>query len=471
MEKIMTETYVPLVFDFPGDYETPSSLLSKIRGEEYLFLLESAEGGERIGRYSFMSWGPKEILSFDKNVNYDIINYLAQKFPVLNVRNKKELPRFIGGIVGYFSYDIVRQWEKIPELTLDNLNFPIAEFQVVDFLVVFDHLKRKISVIFVVPEEEIETPILKERINERLAQIKELFKKEPQRVSAYKKEFSIEALTSQEEYESNVEKAIEYIKAGEIFQVVYSQRFYTEYEGDPYLLYRALRLINPSPYMFYLKFKDRYLIGSSPEALVKVEGDRAEIRPIAGTRRRGETEEEDRNLEEELLNDEKERAEHTMLLDLARNDLGRVAEIGTVRAENVMKIEKYSHVMHLVSNVSCKVKEGIHPLEVLRASFPAGTVSGAPKVRAMEIIEELEKYRRGPYAGGVGYLSLNGNLDTCITIRTFFLDGKNLYLQTGAGIVYDSIKKREYEECINKAKALFEAIKMAGELGYDFVNR
>jgi anthranilate synthase component 1 len=268
MEKIMTETYVPLVFDFPGDYETPSSLLSKIRGEEYLFLLESAEGGERIGRYSFMSWGPKEILSFDKNVNYDIINYLAQKFPVLNVRNKKELPRFIGGIVGYFSYDIVRQWEKIPELTLDNLNFPIAEFQVVDFLVVFDHLKRKISVIFVVPEEEIEDPILKERINERLAQIKELFKKEPQRVSAYKKEFSIEALTSQEEYESNVEKAIEYIKAGEIFQVVYSQRFYTEYEGDPYLLYRALRLINPSPYMFYLKFKDRYLIGSSPEAFI-----------------------------------------------------------------------------------------------------------------------------------------------------------------------------------------------------------
>ncbi|ACK41975.1 MULTISPECIES: anthranilate synthase component I family protein [Dictyoglomus] len=465
MEKILsTKNYVPIIYDFPGDFETPSSLLFKVRDEDFLFLLESAEGGERVGRYSFISWRPKEVLTFNNDVNFDILTYLSERFPVVNVKNGKILPRFVGGLVGYFGYDLVRQWEKLPNLTHDPIGFPLAEFQVVDFLVVFDHLKRRISVIFLIPEEEIGNFEVKDRIEEKISEIKEVLKKPVGNLCKANINAQIENLTSKDEYEENVKKAIEYIKAGEIFQVVYSQRFYTRYEGDPYLLYRALRFVNPSPYMFFLKFKDRYLIGSSPEALVKVEEGKAEIRPIAGTRRRGKDEEEDISLEKELLRDEKEKAEHTMLLDLARNDLGRVAKIGTVRCENLMHVEKYSHVMHLVSTVTCDVREGIHPLEVLRASFPAGTVSGAPKVRAMEIIEELEKYRRGPYAGGVGYFSLNGNLDTCITIRTYLLKGKDLFIQTGAGIVYDSIPEREYKECINKAKALFEAIKIVGDI-------
>ncbi|HOJ92371.1 MAG TPA: anthranilate synthase component I [Dictyoglomaceae bacterium] len=470
MEKV-NMNYVPLIFDFPGDYETPSSLLLKIKDEDYLFLLESAEGGERVGRYSFLGWGPKEVLSFPRDTNFDIISYLSERFPVLNINNMEDIPQFIGGLVGYFSYDVIRQWEKIPELTKDDLNFPLAEFQLVDFLVVFDHLKRRISVIFLVPEEKAQDSSTKAEIEEKLEEIKSIFKRTIPELRYPKVVLNVEHEIPEEEYEKNVEKAIEYIKAGEIFQVVYSQRFHTKYSYDPYLLYRALRLINPSPYMFYLKFKDVYLIGSSPEALVKVEGDRAEVRPIAGTRRRGKTEEEDLSLEQELMNDEKEKAEHTMLLDLARNDLGKVAKIGTVIPERIMEIEKYSHVMHLVSNVSCKIKPEIHPLEVFRACFPAGTVSGAPKVRAMEIIEELERYKRGPYAGGIGYLSLNGNLDTCISIRTFFLKGDDLYIQSGAGIVYDSVPEREYLETMSKAKALIEAIKIAGELGYDFVNR
>jgi len=467
VEKVLsTKTYVPIIYDFPGDFETPSSLLFKVKDEDFLFLLESAEGGERIGRYSFISWKPKEVLTFENNVDFDILTYLSRRFPVVNVKDGKNLPRFVGGLVGYFGYDLVRQWEKLPDLTYDPIGFPLAEFQLVDFLVVFDHLKRRISVIFLIPEEEREDPEIKERIEEKLSEIKNVFKKPVDNI--YKANdianTRIENLTSQEEYEENVRKAIEYIKAGEIFQVVYSQRFYTRYEADPYLLYRALRFVNPSPYMFFLKFKDRYLIGSSPEALVKVEAGKAEIRPIAGTRRRGKDEDEDMALEKELLGDEKERAEHTMLLDLARNDLGRVAKIGTVKCEDLMHVERYSHVMHLVSTVTCEVREDIHPFEVLRASFPAGTVSGAPKVRAMEIIEELEKYRRGPYAGGVGYFSFNGNLDTCITIRTYFLKGQDLFIQTGAGIVYDSIPEREYKECINKAKALFEAIRIVGDI-------
>lgn len=465
MERILsTKSYIPIIYDFPGDFETPSSLLFKVRDEDFLFLLESAEGGERVGRYSFISWRPKEVLTFNNDVSFDILTYLSKRFPVVNVKNGKNLPRFIGGFVGYFGYDLVRQWEKLPNLTYDPIGFPLAEFQVVDFLVVFDHLKRRISVIFLIPEEEIENSEVKDRIEEKLSEIKGVLKKSVGNLYRVNINAQIENLTSKDEYEENVKKAIEYIKAGEIFQVVYSQRFYTRYEGDPYLLYRALRFVNPSPYMFFLKFKDRYLIGSSPEALVKVEEGKAEIRPIAGTRRRGKDEEEDISLEKELLGDEKEKAEHTMLLDLARNDLGRVAKIGTVKCENLMHVEKYSHVMHLVSTVTCDVREDIHPLEVLRASFPAGTVSGAPKVRAMEIIEELERYRRGPYAGGVGYFSLNGNLDTCITIRTYFLKGQDLFIQTGAGIVYDSIPEREYKECINKAKALFEAIKIVGDI-------
>ncbi|MCS7201406.1 MAG: anthranilate synthase component I family protein [Dictyoglomus sp.] len=460
--------YFPLVFDLPGDWETPVSLISKVKNEEYFFLLESAEGGEKIGRYSFLSWRPKKIFSFPYNYSNDILSELSLQFPPSRIYQEKELPRFLGGIVGFISYDLIRQWEKLPDSTEDNLSFPLASFQLTDFLIVFDHLKRKISIILLISKNELKNKDVLREYREKIREILDIFNRSPQRSNPYNLTFPLESFTSENEYKEMVKKALEYIREGEIFQVVLSQRFHTRYPLDPYLLYRALRFINPSPYMFFLRFKDIYLIGASPEALVRVEKGKGEVRPIAGTRPRGNDPLEDELLEKELINNEKERAEHIMLLDLGRNDLGRVAEIGSVKVEELMKIEKYSHVMHLVSTVSCKVKENIHPLEVLRACFPAGTVSGAPKIRAMEIIEELEKFKRGPYAGGIGYLSFDGNLDTCITIRSFFLKGEDLYLQVGAGIVYDSDPKKEYEETINKAKALFEAIKISGGLDYAF---
>jgi len=465
--------YFPYIVELPGDWETPGSLISKVKDEDYFFLLESAEGGEKIGRYSFLSWKPKEVFSFPPYYQGDILRELSMKFPVQKIYNANNLPRFVGGLVGFFGYDMVRQWEKLPDIKEDNIKFPWASFQLTDFLVVFDHLKRKISIITLISKEEIKRDyklsldLAKEKTNEVIKVLNSVPKRfEPSNINPV-----LEHETEEEEYKNMVRKALEYIRDGEIFQVVLSQRFHTVYSLDPYLLYRALRFINPSPYMFFLRFKDMYLIGASPEALVRVENGKAEVRPIAGTRPRGKNELEDKALEEELLNNEKERAEHIMLLDLGRNDLGRIAEIGSVKVEKLMTIERYSHVMHMVSSVICKVKENTHPLEVLRACFPAGTVSGAPKVRAMEIIEELEKYKRGPYAGGVGYLSLNGNLDTCIVIRSFFLKGRDLYIQAGAGIVYDSDPKKEYEECINKSKALFEAVKISGGLDYAFINR
>ncbi len=460
--------YFPLVFDLPGDWETPVSLISKIKDEEYFFLLESAEGGEKVGRYSFVGWRPKRVFSFPYDYPKDVLSELSLKFPVSKIYQEKELPRFLGGIVGFLSYDLVRQLERLPNLTEDNLNFPLASFQFTEFLIVFDHLKRKISIILLISKEELKNESSLKDYQEKIKEILDVFNCPPKRSKPYNLNFPLEAFTSEDEYREMVKKALDYIRDGEIFQVVLSQRFHTRYPLDAYLLYRALRLINPSPYMFYLRFKDIYLIGASPEALVRVEKGKAEVRPIAGTRPRGRDSLEDELLEKELINNEKERAEHIMLLDLGRNDLGRIAKIGSVKVEELMKVEKYSHVMHLVSTVTCETLENLHPLEVLRACFPAGTVSGAPKIRAMEIIEELENYKRGPYAGGVGYLSLDGNLDTCITIRSFFLKGEDLYLQVGAGIVYDSDPKREYEETINKAKALFEAIKISGGLDYAF---
>ncbi|MGB9857165.1 MAG: anthranilate synthase component I family protein [Dictyoglomaceae bacterium] len=465
--------YFPLVVDLPGDWETPGSLISKVKDEEFFFLLESAEGGEKIGRYSFLSWKPKEVFSFPYNYPKDILKELSLKFPVGKVYKENDLPRFVGGIVGFLSYDLIRQWETLPDLTENNINFPLAVFQLTDFLLVFDHLKRKISIIILLSKEEINKDgnLSLKTAKEKIEEILKVLNTHPQKFKSYSLNFSLESDTTEEEFKEKVKRALEYIRDGEIFQVVLSQRFHTKYPLDPYLLYRALRFINPSPYMFFLRFKDIYLVGASPEALVKVEEGKAEVRPIAGTRPRGKDFNEDKALEEELINNEKERAEHIMLLDLGRNDLGRVGEIGSIKVEELMRIEKYSHVMHLVSSVTCKVKKNIHPLEVLRACFPAGTVTGAPKIRAMEIIEELEKYKRGPYAGGVGYFSLNGNLDTCITIRSFFLKGEDLYLQAGAGIVYDSDPKREYEETINKSRALFEAIKISGGLEYAFTYR
>ncbi|MBA7544699.1 Anthranilate synthase component 1 [subsurface metagenome] len=375
------------------------------------------------------------------------------------------LPRFSGGAVGYLSYDLVRFFEKLPEFNSDDLKLPDVYLIFSDTLVVFDHLKHKIKIIsnaYVNGEDLVKSyQRAMAKIDKIIAKLKSPLNLSSQSSFSKKRKVSFSSNLSKSSFVKKVKKAKEYIKAGDIIQVVISQRFQTEIRTEPFNLYRALRSINPSPYMYYLKFKDLKLIGSSPEILVRLEGGRVTVRPIAGTRPRGKDEKEDRFLEKELLSDEKEKVEHIMLVDLGRNDIGKVCRYGSVKVNELMKVERYSHVMHLVSNVNGKVKKDKDQFDVLRSSFPAGTVTGAPKVRAMEIIEELEPIRRGPYAGAVGYFSFSGNLDACITIRTLVIKNNVAYLQAGAGIVADSIPEKEYEETKNKAKALMEAILLA----------
>jgi anthranilate synthase component 1 len=375
-----------------------------------------------------------------------------------------ELPRFWGGLVGYFAYDVVKFYEPVEDKNPDPVSTYDIYLVLTDRVIIHDNLTGKIKVVFpLLTERGVEEEYRRigremERTVERLREGKaphiSLKETDPD-LSLWESNFSKEG------FESAVRKAKEYIAQGDVIQVVLSQRFRRTFRGDPKDVYRILRYLNPSPYMYYLDFRDLQVIGSSPEVLVRVEGGRVETRPIAGTRPRGRTPEEDRRLERDLLNDEKERAEHLMLVDLARNDIGRVAREGTVRVEDFMRVERYSHVMHMVSDVVGDLREGCGPLEVLRATFPAGTVSGAPKVRAMQIIEELEPERRGIYAGSVGYVSFQGNMDMAIAIRTAVLRDGEVFVQAGAGIVADSVPEREWEETLNKAKALMKAIDTA----------
>ncbi len=467
---------IPVYREILADFETPVSAFTKIDTGDYAYLLESAERGEKWGRYSFLGSNPSlifkskgdriEIISDGKKKVQkvgDPLAILKELMTDYKFVKVKGLPRFVGGMVGYLSYDMVRFFEEIPDENPDDLNLPDALFLLTDTLLIFDHLEHKIKVISNAhikkdPKKAYQEAIKK--IENLINQLRKLVKP-GSKIQDLRSRIQIKSNFTKEAFKESVKKAKEYIRAGDIIQVVLSQRLETEITVNPFDIYRALRTINPSPYMYYLKCKDLRLIGSSPEILVRLEEGMVEVRPIAGTRPRGRTEKEDKALEEELLADPKERAEHIMLVDLGRNDVGRVAEFGTVKVNELMVIERYSHVMHIVSDVTGKLKRDRDSFDVLRASFPAGTVTGAPKIRAMEIIDELEPVRRGPYAGAVGYFSFSGNLDTCITIRTIIIKGNQAYIQAGAGIVADSIPEREYRETLNKAKALIKAIEKA----------
>jgi anthranilate synthase component 1 len=474
---------VPLYAEFIGDLETPISAVLKFSGETNVFLLESAEAAERFGRYSFLGFDPKRTLSY-RNGLYTVVDAdgvrevpapdpfrgLAEIVGRKSVAPLPNLPAFVGGAVGYFSYDAVRYLERLPDAPPDDLNVPEAYFAVTDTLVVFDHLRHKVLVISLVDAAR-----LRDVEGEGFAAAYQRAADDIQRVAdRLSAPLARRALPSgsggsgissnftKQLYEEAVERAKEFIRAGDAFQIVPSQRFASEIgDLDPLLLYRGLRTVNPSPYMTYLKLGDLSLVGASPEPLVRVEGRRVMTRPIAGTRRRGATPEEDAALAEELLADEKERAEHVMLVDLGRNDLGRVSEVGSVELVSFMEIERYSHVMHIVSTVEGNLREDLTALDALAAAFPAGTVSGAPKVRAMEIIDELEPTRRGPYAGATGYYSVDGRLDTCITLRTALLKDGMAYFQAGGGVVADSVPALEYEESRNKARAMAQALEVA----------
>lgn len=468
-----------------ADTETPISAFLKLRDLPYAFLLESVEGSQKLARYSFLGGRPLLVISTAPDgvtevrakgvvqrrrenpleIAREVLSpYRAVDDPVL----RATLPRFTGGVLGYFGYDLVRWWENLPNRPPDDLGCPVMELVLVDTVLAFDHLTNRIRVITHAFTEEDDLHTTYRRAVERVEGMAERLSRpygtegEGSRDAERSRDVAIEANMGREEFLSKVGVAKEYIAAGDIFQVILSQRFRASpIPADPFDLYRALRTINPSPYMFYLDFPAVKLVGASPEMLVRVEGDAVEMRPIAGTRPRGNTPEEDSGLAEDLLQDEKERAEHIMLVDLTRNDLGRISRYGSVSVNELMTIERYSHVMHLVSTVSGRLSAGRDAFDVLRAVFPHGTVTGAPKVRAMEIIDELEPNARGPYAGAVGYVDFRGNMDTAITIRTILVKGGSAYVQAGAGIVADSIPEREYEETVNKARALLRAIELA----------
>ncbi|GFR36891.1 anthranilate synthase component I [Insulibacter thermoxylanivorax] len=476
---------VPIARTLMADTETPIRVFQQFYEEPYAFLLESAEGGVNLARYSFIGTDPFLIIR-GKNGRFTVeykdgtkeiaegnpIEVLRRLFAAYRSPALPDLPRFTGGAVGFFGYDLLRYYEQIPSHRRDDLNMQDIEFMFCDQVIAFDHVKHQIKVIANVhiPEGADEDAIRRsyeqtvssiERTVKRLQSTRHQEGLPVHELPADIELGEITSNVSEEQFMTNVEKAKGYIRSGEVQQVVLSQRFEMQTEISPLQVYRVLRMINPSPYMYVLKLCDEVIVGASPELLVRVEGDRVATRPIAGTRPRGAEEEEDLRLEQELLADEKERAEHQMLVDLGREDLERVSEEGSVKCDSFMEIERYSHVMHIVSHLSGKLREGKDFFDAFIACLPAGTVSGAPRIRAMEIIAELEQEARGAYAGSIGYLGFSGNLDSCITIRTIIFKNGKAYVQAGAGIVEDSNPKREYEETVNKAAALLKAIRMA----------
>ncbi len=466
---------VPIMREIAIDFDTPVSLFSKVATGEYCFLLESLEGGERWGRYSFIGINPLRIVKikgrtvrveFQSGNTEEIetgnpIDYLRNFFRALKAVQFAGLPRFSGGAVGYLGYDMVRFIERLPVELVDTAGFNDAVLMFPEVILCVDNLKQTLKIIVNVETSRHDSA--GRAFDEARAMIDELIGRvragiNYPEVTGSDLRAELEPEVPRNAFKEAVEHAKAYIKAGDIIQVVLSQRFSGKSQIPPFELYRAVRRINPSPYLFYLKLGDEVLIGSSPEILVRLTDDLIELRPIAGTRPRGRTDEEDRVLERELLSDPKEKAEHVMLVDLGRNDVGKVARMGSVQVTDFMIIERYSHVMHIVSNVVGRLGPGFDMFDVFRACFPAGTVSGAPKIRAMEIIEELEHARRGPYAGAVGYFDYAGNMDLAIAIRTLCQKSDRLYLQAGAGIVADSDPESEWEETINKGKALMKAI-------------
>jgi len=482
MRRARNGNMTPVYREILADMETPVSAFKKIAGDadDYSFLLESVEGGERMARYSFLGSGTDlvikskgrdveivrrgvpEHLALDEGK--DVLDVLKHELGALSYVPDPDLPRFCGGAVGFIGYDMVRFFEDLPDSTTDDLHLPDCTLIFTNTLLIFDHVKHRIRVVCNARIDG-DAAAAYDRAIEQIDELAERLRT-PLQLTFGSRAAAASEITSnftQEGFEDAVGKCKEYIAAGDVIQVVLSQRFSTNVTADPFDVYRALRSLNPSPYMYYLSYGDSKLIGSSPEILVTEERGNVTVRPIAGTRPRGKTAEEDLKLEKELLDDQKERAEHIMLVDLGRNDIGRVSRYGSVSVDELMVIERYSHVMHIVSNVRGKLRMDQDQFDLLRACFPAGTVSGAPKIRAMEIIDELEPTRRGTYAGAIGYFSYSGDMDTCITIRTILIQNGTAYVQAGAGIVADSDPTREYQETQNKAMAMMKALSAAEE--------
>jgi anthranilate synthase component 1 len=470
---------VPVYRRLLADLETPMSVYLKLaQSGTPSFLLESVEGGEQLGRYSFLGVNPRGLVRVKNGFltrtwdgvtetrpladGEDPLHVVEAEFNRVSPVHIPGLPRLVGGAVGYLSYDIVRYFERLPESAPDELDVPEAAFMLPDSLVIFDHVKRQLIVMANAHNTGDADAAYQDAIR-RIDRICSALGRplppmdEPKGQGGQTPRSNV----TQQEFEDRVRRAKDYIAAGDAFQIVLSQRLTLETSASPIMIYRALRATNPSPYMFFLSFGDFTLMGASPEMLVRCEDGIATNRPLAGTRPRGKDEAEDKALADELLADPKERAEHVMLVDLGRNDLGRVCDYGTVKVTDMMRVERYSHVMHIVSQVQGRVRPDMRAFELLRATFPAGTLSGAPKVRAMEIIEELEDLRRGPYGGAVGYFSYDGSMDMCITIRALLMRDQTVTLQAGAGIVADSDPTKEFEETHNKARALTAAIQYA----------
>jgi anthranilate synthase component 1 len=461
---------VPIYREINADLETPVSAYLKVARPPYSFLLESVEGGEQVARYSFIGTEPSGVVRTGKGQTNGEVDPLIPVQKVMNAYQLVPMPElgpFNGGMVGYISYDAVRYFERLPSPDNDPVGVPESVFMMTTTFLIFDHVRHSIRVVsHAFLDGDVETAY-----NEAVERIDELIDRldsplqPPTRSQNGAASSEIASNLTPAQYDEIVERCKEYIYAGDIIQTVPSQRFSRPTTAHPLEIYRALRAINPSPYMYYLELDDFHIVGASPEELVRVQNGVVSTRPIAGTKPRGKTVEEDEALERELLTDEKERAEHIMLVDLGRNDVGRVCKPGTVEVTELMIVEKYSHVMHIVSHVVGKLQDDKTAYDALRSCFPAGTLSGAPKIRAMEIIAEMEPDKRGPYGGAVGYFDLNGNMDTAITIRTMVIKDGVAYVQAGGGIVFDSVPQTEYEETEHKASAVLRAIEQAEQGG------
>jgi anthranilate synthase component 1 len=471
---------VPVYRRLLSDALTPVTAFHLLDRGEHACLFESVVGGEKVGRYSFLAVEPFwELVAHGTKVTVrgeggtkqfeaaDPLDELRRRLAAFKAVHLSELPPFEGGAIGYAGYDVVRYVEHLPHAPHDDRGLPDLSFAFYDRMVVFDNVSKAMFLIAMARLDKSGGDVRAayddacRRIDDLVHRLSQPTNLPPADIAtagppsiAWKSNFE------QREFEDAVRKCVEYIKAGDIFQVVLSQRLALELDCDPVELYRTLRVVNPSPFMFFLRTPEVTLVGSSPEIMCRVVEKQVTVRPLAGTRPRGATEDEDRRLAEELLADPKERAEHVMLVDLGRNDVGRVARFGSVKLSDVMVIERYSHVMHITSNVTATLREDYDAFDALKACLPAGTVSGAPKVRAMQIIDELEPHRRGPYAGAVGYIDYAGNMDTCIALRTLVVQGNKAYIQVGAGIVADSIPESEYQETLNKARGLLKAIEI-----------
>ena len=460
---------LPVYQIMQADFLTPTMAYLRLRHSgKASFLLESVIKGRQMGRYSFLGHNPVDLLvqshASESASSPDFFNRLQQKLDEKPLIHLPGLPRFNGGAVGYIGFDMIRQIECIPAPKPDAIGIPDALMAFYNELIAFDHVKSQVYLIRLIDIDNLSS--LQAQYDKAVNQLNQLQEKlldeRPLHLRPFEaKNETLQSNQSKEQFEQSVRTVIKHIYAGDIFQAVLSQRFSMEYSGDVFQVYRALRSINPSPYMFFMDFDTFQFLGTSPEPLVRLEQNRLEIIPIAGTRQRGQSEAEDIALEQDLINDPKERAEHIMLVDLARNDLGRVSRPGSVKVHDLFTIERYSHVMHLISRVTGELKEQAKAVDAFKAAFPAGTVSGAPKIRAMEIINDLEPHKRSFYAGAAGYFDYSGNMDTCIAIRSMLAQNGILYWQAGAGIVADSISEKEYQETINKGKALLKAIQKA----------